>query len=73
MSVKPLKVLLLLDLRGWTTAQCIAKELNMTPHEVAAQLRILMRFGFVDDRPRKRINGELNPAIYCSIRNGESP
>ena len=67
-TTKTLKVLILLDQRGWITASHIGKRLDMTPHEVASHLRILQRVGLVDNRPRQRINGTRRAAIYCSIR-----
>ena len=72
--MKPLKVLIVLDLRGWTTPADIASALHgFTTQEVAAHLGLLRRLGLAEHRPRQRINGELIPASYRSKRAFGSP
>ena len=72
--MKPLKVLIILDLKGWTTPAELASALHgFTPQEVAAHLGLLRRLGLAEHRPRKRINGEMVPASYRSLRGDGSP
>ena len=68
MSVRVLKILIVVDESGGTNAQEIAKQLNMTVQEVGQHLKTLMRVGLVERNPRKRINGDYSPANYTSTR-----
>ena len=68
MSVRVLKILIVVDESGGTNAQEIAKQLNMTVQEVGQHIKTLMRVGLVERHPRKRINGDYSPANYTSTR-----
>lgn len=68
MTVKALKVLIILDSGGWRTCQEIADQLNLTVNEVVAQIRILKRLKMVEDTPRTMKSGEKVPTAYRSRR-----
>ena len=67
-TIKTLRVLILLDEKGWISAAHISKILHMTPHEGASHLRMLQRVGLVDNQPSRKIQGTRTGTIYSSIR-----
>ena len=68
MGVKVLKVLIILDEGGFLSCQEIGSRLNLTPHDVMAQIKMLKRLGMVEVQPRTKRQGENIPAQYRSKR-----
>ena len=72
MTVRILKILIFIDESGYTNAQVVANEFNLTVQQVGQYLGLLERVGLVVKHPKKRINGELVPPHYCSNRGNSS-
>ena len=71
MRVVVLRILKFLDENDdWQSAETIGKQFNMTRQEAAQYLAVLKRVGLVINDTRCRMNGEMKPVLYCSIRCG---
>ena len=68
MSVRVLKILICVDNSEGTNAQEIAKQLNMTPDDIVAQIRMLKRLEMVEIQSRTTKQGEKVPTAYRSRR-----
>ena len=68
MGTKVLKFLIVLDEGGWKSCQEIAKQLNMTPDDIVAQIRMLKRLEMVEIQSRTTKQGEKVPTAYRSRR-----